>query len=650
MDTALSLKSGEHVEARTSNYATSRELLLVCPECGDPVHFKLREIPYTTPFFAHPKEQESIKLIKACSLRIQGGVFQRASDVVPGISHGQLVNRFQREFCKELYESLGTHSKTLYEFVKNCGFAKRDKKNYRLLIHSIETSAPGDEILHKAMDESERVIFKEGIDDICRFLISPYGVWVGNFIYQTAYFIASILHPGTLNKSLGNGVFRVKKTWALFVAESSLVKKFDTSATKILPGNSKRNAAIPQIAAALVSFLILKWRFQSHIPKLLVLAGADFDKVPPAPKPPVSKVPAKNRGDNQGHQRKAVSEPSAGMPAMLEIAAYLNRNGATSSRKFLTVKGTNGELWMWSNLSLPCPGGGHLCAVVVKVVDELEMYLSVTDQIYQQSGSPLEPFSLRWDVRPTNGNAIQAWSDAVAERRSRFIRNIELSGIESMLKAPYSERWVKCLKCGKINHNFFSFPKKCFYCGDTGPYLGEIGVETQHLLPRTSTTSLVTPNASKQTSSPTISNRWLPPRTASTLRSTSPSPFNWVTHDGQKTSLDQVQVKSRRQALESTGQQFPAKLPISIGIYPVVETREDVPIVKKILSRLAILGGSQEFKSSGKWLYFTDIFVLVNPGNLEFVNGKSFVQKDGFFVLETERGEIKILSSQVSWK
>ena len=92
MYVAVSLKNGEHIEAIKASYKATRDLLLVCPECGDPLHFKFRQIPHDTPFFAHPKQHESIKLIKACSLQV-GGEFQRASSVVSGISCGRRGER-----------------------------------------------------------------------------------------------------------------------------------------------------------------------------------------------------------------------------------------------------------------------------------------------------------------------------------------------------------------------------------------------------------------------------------------------------------------------------------------------------------------------------------------------------------------------------
>ena len=181
-----------------------------------------------------------------------------ASQLLPTISQGQLVDRFQKEFCKELYESMGTQSKYLYEFIKASRFEHLTKIDYQNLISTIRLEAPGEEILKKSLNDIETSSFREGIDDICLFLKSPYGVWVGNFVYQAAYFIACMLHPDTINKSLGRGTFLVKGSDVVFVLEKFRVLRWEQYAAEILRTNDKRNLVIFRIAATLVSFLVLK--------------------------------------------------------------------------------------------------------------------------------------------------------------------------------------------------------------------------------------------------------------------------------------------------------------------------------------------------------------------------------------------------------
>ena len=277
MESALSLKNGDYIDAAKANYETSKKLLLVCPECGEPVHFKLREIPYRTPFFAHPREEVSIKLMKACSLRVDGSEYKSASLVVPGIAHGQLVNKFQREFCKDIYESMGTVSSVLVDFIAQSGFLNLEKKDYRDLIDSIERLTPDSGILVGEMQHSEERFLKEGVEDVCRFLRSPYGIWVGNYIYQAAYFMACMVHPDTVNRHLGITLQIVKKTKTLFVVEAYRLKSWEDFAATTMAASDKRNIAIFQIAASLVSYLLHKWRFKERIPELIHIADGNFE-------------------------------------------------------------------------------------------------------------------------------------------------------------------------------------------------------------------------------------------------------------------------------------------------------------------------------------------------------------------------------------
>ncbi len=278
MDHALSLKTGDFVKALRSNYSTSRNLLLVCPECGEPVHYKLRQSPHKTPFFSHPKEGESLKLIKQCSLRADGGEWKPATSVISGLSHGQLVNRFQREFCKSLLDSLGPHATTLTAFLHESRFLRLDHSTYSSVLRQIEELTVFEELMDSVLSDSERQLFLEGVHDVCLFLGSTQGIWVGNFIYQAAYFVACMVHPDSVNKNLGRGVHQAKKGGVTFVAEPYRLKKWQSFAEEVLPARNKRNLAIPQIASSLVSYLLMKWRYPKETP-LLFLAQAELPAV-----------------------------------------------------------------------------------------------------------------------------------------------------------------------------------------------------------------------------------------------------------------------------------------------------------------------------------------------------------------------------------
>ena len=332
MYVAVSLKTGEYVEAISANYKATRNLLLVCPECGDPVQFKFRQIPRDTPFFAHPKENESVKSIKACSLRIDGGQFQKASSVVPGISHGQLVNRFQREFCKELYESLGPAANTLYEFIRDSNFERLDHGHYRSLVGEIRSGWSERDMLTKELSSIDWTIFKGGTDDVCLFLDSPYGKWVGNFLYQAAYFVACVIHQVTLRGDLGRCIFHFSDTAAVFVADPMRIEKSPKYATEILSAGSKRNLAITQIAKCLVGYQILRWRFKGTPPSLFVVfdSPSELSAVSFVSAAARSKTPEETPKLAKPYAREAKQAPPGPEKIPMEIRGYF---GSTVIRK-----------------------------------------------------------------------------------------------------------------------------------------------------------------------------------------------------------------------------------------------------------------------------------------------------------------------------
>lgn len=272
MDEALSLKTGNFLYAKNATHSSAKEMLLVCPECGEPVYFKAREIPNKTPFFSHYQEHESIKLAKNCSLRIFGATLQRASSLIPGISQGQLVDRFQKSFCLELHNLFGKQSVFLTDFIRESNFINLGSYDYKNLIKQIQVSTDFEKIAMTSLDRADINILNEGLEDVCSFLRSNYGVWVGNFIYQTAYFLACVIHPDTVNQSLGRMRFISGSTEAVFVVEPFRLKQYLKFASEVLPEENKRNKAIPKIAAILISLLITKWRHPKATPNLFMMA------------------------------------------------------------------------------------------------------------------------------------------------------------------------------------------------------------------------------------------------------------------------------------------------------------------------------------------------------------------------------------------
>ena len=241
MDVSLSLKNGKLTNAENCDHSSSRSLLLVCPECGEPVFYKQRNIPYQTSFFAHHKESESVKLLRPCTIRSNKVTFSPASTSVPGISQGQLVDKFQKEFCKELFESFGAYSDLLENFINKSQFEKIDEKSYRLFIEYIRSNFPIQEILIEPKSYVDSKYFEESIEDISLFLNSPHGIWVGNFIYQVAYFVAVTIHEENVAHLPDHMIHTTNNKNALFVGDIERLKKINLYANEILPANSKRN-------------------------------------------------------------------------------------------------------------------------------------------------------------------------------------------------------------------------------------------------------------------------------------------------------------------------------------------------------------------------------------------------------------------------
>lgn len=269
---ALSLKNGQYISAENARYESSRTLLLTCPECGEPVFLKFRREPNYTYFFAHYKEKESLKLVKDCSLRVFGASARLASDLIPGLSHGQLVNRFQAEFCSELFQLFGKHSSSLTDFLQLSGFYNLEKKDYEDLIKKIPKLNLFPFVAIEKLKPSDVGVMQEGLIEICQYLRSDYGVGVGNYLYQVSYFLACMIHPDTLTADLATSTYTSGKITALFVIEPFRLKQINIFAQEVLSEKSRQNKAIPRICSALVSMLVLKWRYSRAVPKLFLIA------------------------------------------------------------------------------------------------------------------------------------------------------------------------------------------------------------------------------------------------------------------------------------------------------------------------------------------------------------------------------------------
>jgi hypothetical protein len=264
MDTAVSLKTGFFILASRANYESSREQLLVCPECGEPVHYRQREYPYHTPYFSHYKENGS----KPCSLRTVGAHFQNPSQILIGLSQGQLVDRFQREFSFEIFKMLEECADQLRhviskEIIPECAPSQLVK-----ILQKIKGEIP-DNIYTSEIGEDDLVYISDGLYDLSVFLNSTYGNWVLNFLYKTSLFLVSKIHEDLLEDDLGLVRYDDNKSSALFVLDPLRLSRSYTNAQL----GKWRLEYVPQIVASLVLLIVSKWRLPEATPDLIMING-----------------------------------------------------------------------------------------------------------------------------------------------------------------------------------------------------------------------------------------------------------------------------------------------------------------------------------------------------------------------------------------
>lgn len=295
MDTALSLKKGIYISASLSSYSSTKSLLLVCPECSEPVFLKIRTIPKRIQFFSHYKEFEFNENIYQCALRTEAWELEVTTNKIYQIKHGQLIEKFQKEFYKELLESIGSNSDLLTEFIRLSNFEKLDDISYKYFIDEILDKFPKNEILLSSPNNFDILKFENSIDDICKFLLSQFGIFVGNFIYQCAYFIAVTIKEEIINDGLGSILYVTDNKKSLFIADDSRLKNIEQYAIEILPSNNNRNLAIDKISASLISYLTLKWTYdKKFIPNLFVQSN-NFQAINFGSK----KIDVKNKNHNR---------------------------------------------------------------------------------------------------------------------------------------------------------------------------------------------------------------------------------------------------------------------------------------------------------------------------------------------------------------
>ena len=89
---------------------------------------------------------------------------------------------------------------------------------------------------------------------------------------------------------------------------------------------------------------------------------------------------------------------------------------------------------------------------------------------------------------------------------------------------------------------------------------------------------------------------------------------------------------------------------VHIGANPVNAALGDVPIEKKIATRITdclLMKNSQGIK---QWIYFHDISVVVNHETLEYLGRNSWEMANELFHLKTKSGSVSIPFEKLSWR
>ena len=294
MLTALSLKTGDYVGADrlkpAAKYGASRRELLVCPECGEPVHFRKREFPNVTPHFSHYKQLSVKKNLYDCPLRASNANFSVEAIGKLHLQHGQLVQKFHDQFCKELFECLGPNAKFFYQFVENSDHLLPSRADYLAMLDGIrrnENLRTFPEVTDYQFAE-----LRDGLLDIHKFLNSAYGHGVGVFLYRISLFILVASHPDL--RKFGLGRYKIPKRAKLVIFISEPFRQ--QNAAEIYQAHGLRSKKLlGDLASIVLSYVVLRWRGISKKLDLFVpiqeASGVEF-----VPLPKTAAVPPPLRG------------------------------------------------------------------------------------------------------------------------------------------------------------------------------------------------------------------------------------------------------------------------------------------------------------------------------------------------------------------
>lgn len=261
MKEALSLRTGGYVRASVCDYSTHKELLLVCPECAEPVHFKQRLIPRETPYLAHYQEIHR----SVCSMRVPGASLVRASAAVKNLKHGQCVDRFQKQFCSEIRTELGAS----WSDFEGCLWGTRDvvpdERLLTTLRRELLNTAPCRALFPRISRSNWRVVV-EAVADVHRFLATRYGRAPLIFLHKAACFLAFALDARARRAACSQLVLAEGRSY-IFAADEDRVAKAELR--PIFAWQFDRLSRLRvAITATLVVFLVARWQAPQSTPHL----------------------------------------------------------------------------------------------------------------------------------------------------------------------------------------------------------------------------------------------------------------------------------------------------------------------------------------------------------------------------------------------
>jgi ribosomal protein L37AE/L43A len=304
MDSALSLKTGEAVRATVADYTSQRRLLLVCPECGEPVHLVERRKPQITKYFAHP-DLRIERGTAGCSLRVLGASFRPASSLIPGLSHGQFTDRFQAKAVFEVLNVYGNSASAVQLFAR--AFIAEEspdalgRNGRKSLSQLLKSGLPPWVDRIAELDAEQKQFIDEALSDVLRFLNSAYGGWVLSWLVAISRLTSAAISRAQLTPAgivLGASIGTRAACLVIEKYRFNNITANGVNLAEYLVG--QRAKAVDQVLHFLIIHTIVRWRNPNRLTFRSAIIISDSDvarkpsvsntksESPPAPARPVS--------------------------------------------------------------------------------------------------------------------------------------------------------------------------------------------------------------------------------------------------------------------------------------------------------------------------------------------------------------------------